>query len=131
MTRPEPAQHFETVRGRRHILVVDDNLALANAIECTLAFAGHQVTCTSDSGDIFALLAEMKPDLLITDVIIPDMDTIDLIGELRQSHWAMKIIAISGNPYLLRLAAQHGADRTLAKPFDLRELSKLVDATLI
>ena len=125
------AEHFpETDRQARNILVIDDNPVLANAIECSLAFAGHKVASANGSGDVLDLLETMKPDLLITDVIIPDMDTIDLIGALRQSHRPMKIIAISGNPHLLRIAAQHGADSTLAKPFDLGALRNLVDATL-
>lgn len=113
-------------RPSYNILVVDDNPILANAIECTLAFNGHKVASATNGGDIFGLLAAMQPDILITDMIIPDMDAIDLISDLRRSHLPMKIIAISGNPFLLKMAAQQGADHVLAKPFDLSMLNGLI-----
>jgi CheY-like chemotaxis protein len=76
------------------------------------------------------LVALLNPDLVITDVIMPEIDTIDAIAELRQSHPALKIIAISGNPHLLTLAAKHGANHVLAKPFSLHQLGLLVKVAL-
>ena len=115
---------------RRSILVIEDNPTLAAAIEITLAKAGHKTVSSTDGTRIFDLLAELKPDLLVTDVILPDCDSIDFIDDLRRAHLDMKIIAISGNPHLLRLAAKHGANHVLAKPFDLNALKLLIDVTL-
>jgi DNA-binding response OmpR family regulator len=115
---------------QRSILVIEDNPTLAEAIEITLANAGHKTVSSTKGAGLFDLLNELKPDLLVTDVILPDCDSIDLIDDLRRARLDMKIIAISGNPHLLRLAAKHGADHVLAKPFDLNALKLLIDVTL-
>ena len=112
------------------ILVIEDNPTLAEAIEITLSKAGHKTVSATDGTRVFDLLGELKPDLLVTDVILPEFDSIDFIDDLRRAHLDMKIIAISGNPHLLRLAAKHGADHVLAKPFDLRALQLLIDVAL-
>ena len=112
------------------ILVIEDNPTLAEAIEVTLAKAGHKTMSATNGERIFDLLSELKPDLLVTDVILPEFDSIDFIDDLRRAHLDMKIIAISGNPYLLTLAAKHGADHVLAKPFDLNALKLLIDVAL-
>jgi two-component system response regulator AtoC len=115
---------------QHRILVIEDNPTLAEAIEITLTKAGHKTVSATDGARIFDLLRELKPDLLVTDVILPDFDSIDLIDDLRHAAGGMKIIAISGNPHLLRLAAKHGADHVLAKPFDLGALRLLIDVAL-
>ena len=112
------------------ILVIEDNPTLAEAIEITLSKAGHTAISATDGARVFDLLRELKPDLLVTDVILPEFDSIDFIDDLRRAHLDMKIIAISGNPHLLRLAAKHGADHVLAKPFDLKALKLLIDVAL-
>lgn len=115
---------------QHNILVIDDNTHLADAIEFMLTKAGHKTRAASSGAGAFDLMWKLKPDLVITDVILPDLDSIDLIEELRRVHQDMKIIAISGNPHLLRLAAKQGADHTLAKPFDLNKLKILIDVAL-
>jgi YesN/AraC family two-component response regulator len=69
-----------------------------------------------------AAVAERLPDLLITDIIMPDQEGIGLIMSLRQKHKALKILAISGGGRLshtdyLQMAERLGANATLAKPF--------------
>jgi len=110
----------------RRILVIDDDRDIVETIEHILRASGHDVRSTTHGKDAFRLVALLNPDLVITDVIMPEIDTIDTIAELRRSYPALNIIAISGNPHLLTLASKHGANHVLAKPFSLHQLMLLV-----
>lgn len=75
------------------------------------------------------------PDLVITDILMPDKEGIETILDLRRRYPSIRIIAISGggrtgNKDFLRTAKHLGADRTLAKPFGLGELLKVVREVL-
>ena len=132
--RPSQDKQIQTVdpfsstsgdAGRR-ILVIDDDRDIVETIEHILRAAGHDVRSTIHGKDAFRLVALLYPDLVITDVIMPEIDTINTIAELRRSYPALNIIAISGNPHLLTLASKHGANHVLAKPFSLHQLMLLV-----
>ncbi|MGH6828813.1 MAG: response regulator [Rhizomicrobium sp.] len=112
------------------ILVIEDNSGVIEVIRRALETAGHEV-CTSLNGlDVFSLFERFDPELLITDVIMPELDTIDTIVECRRRRPSTGIIAISGNRHLLTIAAKHGADFVLAKPFGPGQLNALVRTAL-
>ena len=112
------------------ILVIEDDRDIVETIELILRSAGHDVKSTTHGKDALRLVELLNPDLVITDVIMPEIDTLDAIGELRRTYPGLKIIAISGNPHLLTLASKRGADQVLAKPFSLNKLTALVKLTL-
>jgi two-component system nitrogen regulation response regulator GlnG len=112
------------------ILVIEDDHDIVETIELILRSDGHDVKSTTHGKDALRLVELLNPDLVITDVIMPEIDTLDAIGELRRTYPALKIIAISGNPHLLTLASKHGANQVLAKPFSLNKLKALVKLTL-
>jgi CheY-like chemotaxis protein len=114
----------------RQILLIEDDRDIIETIEHILRAGGHDVKSTTHGKDAFRLIALLNPDLVITDVIMPEIDTIDAIAEFRRAYPRLKIIAISGNPYLLTLAAKHGANHVLAKPFNLHQLTVLVKVAL-
>lgn len=116
---------------RRRILLVDDDADLLDALEHVLRLGGYDVAPTTHGGDIFRLLDLLKPDVIVTDVIMAEIDTLDAIATVRQSHPCTKIIAISGNPHLLTLAGKSGADYVLAKPFRGYQLNHLVETALL
>jgi len=115
--------------GRR-ILVIEDDPDIVETVERILRSAGHDVKSTTRGDDAFRLVSLLNPELVITDVIMPEIDTIDAIAQFRRLYPRLKIIAISGNPHLLTLAAKNGANHTLAKPFSLHQLSVLVKVAL-
>lgn len=129
MPSAKQAENTESSAGRR-ILVIEDDQDIAETIEHMLKSVGHDVKSTTHGSDAFRLIALLNPDLVITDVIMPEIDTIDAIAELRRTHPSLKMIAISGNPHLLTLAAKHGANHVLAKPFSLHQLTLLVKIAL-
>lgn len=120
----------DTSRIHGSILLIDDNPGVVGALEVILRSAGHEVHSTTHGGDTFRLIDLLKPRLVITDVIMEEIDTLDVIGDLRRRHPDIKIVAISGNPHLLTLAAKRGADHILAKPFGAHRLNTLVKAAL-
>ena len=104
---------------------------VAKTIEYAVRTIGCAVTHSVHGRDAIKLFELIDPHLVITDVILPEADTFDMIGELRRFYPAAKILAISGNPHLLRLAAKHGVNDVLPKPFDINRLNTLVKGMLV
>ena len=117
-------------RMNYRIFLKEDDLTVAKTIEYALKTIGCEVTHSVHGRDAIKLFELIDPDLVITDVILPEADTFDMIGLLRRFHPAAKILAISGNPHLLMLAAKHGANHVLPKPFDVNRLNMLVKVML-
>jgi len=86
----------EVAGGRAQILVVDDDRAFCETIAKCLAQRGYDVVC-ADGGEAAAeAIEERKPDLIVTDVMMPGMDGIDLINWLHDHAIDVPVIAISG-----------------------------------
>src|ERR1700690_833753 len=117
------------------ILLVDDNPGLLAMQRGFLEHGGHVVT-PANNGKEAVERAQREPfDLLITDLVMPEKEGIEIIIELHRQFPAMKIIAISGGGRInskdyLDLAAKLGASKTLSKPFSGKDLLAAV-ASLI
>lgn len=117
------------------ILVIDDEAAVRGLVATILRNAGHEVIETSDGKKGIDILSREPFDLLITDLLMPEKDGIEIIMEARRDHPAIRIIAMSGGGMAapseyLPMAELLGAERTLAKPFTGAELRALVDSVL-
>jgi CheY-like chemotaxis protein len=113
------------------ILVVDDDEALRTSVSRMLRGIGHVVREAVDGADALRSVRIAPPDLIITDIMMPDSDGIELIGAVKTIHPAVRIIAISGRAAfgdldLLNLAGMIGADVTLTKPMSPDELLEAV-----
>lgn len=118
------------------ILVIDDEPQLCRSISRTLEVAGFDTLTAGDGTEGMMLLGQFRPQLVITDLIMPVMAGIETIIEIRRTTPAMKIIAMSGGgatgdgtPFL-EAAMKIGADATLLKPFRVAELLDTVDLVL-
>jgi CheY-like chemotaxis protein len=111
------------------ILFVDDDNVISTLSKRVLAEAGHTVFLATTGREALAMLKSAAPDLVITDLVMPDMDGLELIRTLLQSSPALKIIAISGEfqGEFLRVAKAFGAKASLQKLFDPLELLRLVN----
>ena len=100
------------------ILVVDDEAEVRGFIREVLSKAGYQIVDAGNSRQAKAALSSQHVDLMILDLVMPEQEGIEIIGELRRTHPKLKIIAISGalGGQLLNAAARSGAWATLAKP---------------
>ena len=105
-----------------YILIVDDDKAIRLMMRNILEAAGHEIHDEADGRPGEAAVGRRLPDLLITDIIMPDQEGVGLIMNLRQKYKDLKILAISGGGRLshtdyLQMAKRLGANATLAKPF--------------
>lgn len=112
------------------ILVIEDDAGIVQIIRRALEMAGHQVRITMHGRDALELFDSFDPHLIITDIILPDVDAIDTIVECRRRRPDTKIIATSGNMHLLTVAEKHGVDYVLPKPFGPGQLNALVKMAL-
>ena len=117
------------------VLVLDDNEILVTVVTEALQEAGYDVMGTKDSKNLEKILQNQSFDLLITDIIMPDKEGIEIIIHVRENYSNMKVLAISGKDMggsfnILELASGIGADATLKKPFTNSELIKTVNNLL-
>ena len=113
------------------ILVVEDADYLLDVIGATLELAGHDVSLAGSGKEAVRLCQERAIDLVITDLVMPDMGGLELIHSLRQSHPNLPVIAISGaSNGRLKVATELGAVGTLEKPFTASDLLAMVDKIL-
>lgn len=117
------------------ILVVDDDPQILNMLRTILEREGHSVDEAQDGKTARIMYESGKYDLLVTDVVLPGKEGLDLILELNRIYPGMKVIAISGGDkiepeYYLDLATILGAQTTLAKPFAPSEFMEKVRSVL-
>lgn len=117
------------------ILIVDDQDFVRFTLKQVLERAGHEVTEASNGEDAIQQLEMVQPDLLITDILMPEKGGIEIIAELKVSHPDVKIVAMSGggrteNMDYLELATATGADATLLKPFRAQDVRDMLARTL-
>ena len=117
------------------ILVIDDDDAFRRMLRRTLERAGHSVTEAGDGAQGLKVLRDIAVDLVITDLIMPEMEGIETIRALRHDYPELGIIAMSGGGRMtpdgyLAAAKGFGAARVLAKPFENEELFAAIEAAL-
>ncbi len=117
------------------ILVIDDDPMVRKAIERILDRKGYDVVMADDGRRGLKLFESEQPDLVITDIIMPEREGIETIRAIHKIRPGAKIIAISGggrvgNVDFLTLAAKLGAREIIAKPFDPLELTRSVSRCL-
>lgn len=100
-----------------------------------LVSAGHDVIAVSDGDTALAQLEAAPVDLVITDIVMPGREGIELILEIRRRFAALPVIAVSGGQLpggqdILDMAHRLGAIRALAKPFRPRQLVDMVEICL-
>lgn len=117
------------------ILVIDDDPMVRNTISRILDRKGYDVVLAGDGRYGLKLFESEQPDLVITDIIMPEREGIETIRAIHKICPTAKIIAISGggrvgNVDFLTLAAKLGAREIIAKPFEPTELTASVSRCL-
>src|SRR5260370_17120171 len=105
------------------VLVIDDDVAVRQTIALLLEDAGSEVVQAGDGKEGFRAFERARPDLIVTDIIMPEKEGIQTIIDIRKQDPNLPIIAISGggrigNTDFLEIAARLGASTTLPQPFD-------------
>jgi two-component system, NtrC family, nitrogen regulation response regulator GlnG len=114
------------------ILVADDDGAIRTVISRALGRLGHDVRVASNAATLWRWIEEGDGDLVVTDVVMPDENGLDLIPRIQNIRPDLKIIVMSAQNTLLTAvkAAERGAFEYLPKPFDLNELASIVQRAL-
>jgi DNA-binding response OmpR family regulator len=118
------------------ILIVEDNLEMLEILKMALEKEGYEVLIASGGQAGLDEYNKNQVDLVITDIVMPDIDGLEFVRAVRLVDKATKIIAISGGghemdaSYALNVADIYGADVELYKPFELDELMQMTKACL-
>jgi two-component system cell cycle response regulator CpdR len=107
-----------------HILLAEDDESLRKFLAQALTRAGHAVTDFGDGSDAYECLKGFRFDLLLTDIVMPGMDGIELAKRAAEQNEALKIMFITG---FAAVALHPNSDapkqaKVLSKPFHLREI---------
>ena len=128
-----------------NILIIDDESDVRDSIAKVLTREGHAVLTAEGARSGLEILAENQVDVLVTDIIMPGMDGVQAIRQVKTVKPEVKIVAISGGgnfgldsyqpnaittTAFLQAAADAGADRILTKPFERAELIDCVASVL-
>ena len=111
------------------VLVIDDQEPLRALLCVTLDAAGYEVLEASNGRLGLELFQERSADLIITDIVMPEMDGLELMLELTRNFLNVKVIAISGgleSEGTLHVATLLGARQTFHKPLDMDKLLSAV-----
>ena len=111
------------------ILIIEDEEPTRVLLRTALEAAGHEVREASNGRIGLALYRDRPPDLVITDIRMPEMSGLDMILELTREFLNAKVIAISGEQgeeHVLGVAKLLGARQTLHKPFSMEQLLNAV-----
>ena len=118
----------------RKILVVDDEAVLAETIAYNLEQAGYQVTTASDGASALEAARSETPDLVILDIMLPEMDGLEVCRQLRResntSTTPIMMLTAKGDEIDKVVGLEVGADDYVTKPFGRRELLARVRALL-
>jgi len=117
------------------ILILDDETSILLMLKKMLERAGHEVEIALNGSDGMELFKKNKPDLLITDIIMPNKDGLEVVLELRKKYPELKIIAISGGGRIhpegyLPSAKHFGANLIFQKPLVQKEFLEAVSSLL-
>ena len=114
------------------ILVADDDRAIRTVLIQAIGRLGHQVRATGNAATLWRWVSEGEGDVVITDVVMPDENGLDLVPRIRKLRPELRIIVMSAQNTLLTAvrATERGAYEYLPKPFDLKELLSIVQRAL-
>ncbi|MBA2484748.1 MAG: response regulator [Nitrospira sp.] len=115
------------------IMVIDDEASIRSLLREVLEKAGHHVVEAQDGREALNLYQKNKADLLIMDLLMPEVDGLEATLQLTREYLDTKIIAMTGaqgDRNFLEIAKLFGAHQAFEKPFDLKDMLNAVEAEL-
>lgn len=119
-----------------HILLIEDDEEYRTMLSQMLAMDNHKVTTASNGEEGLRKFASERPELVITDILMPSLDGIDVLKKIREAGDVVPVIAISGGrrtitaEFNLDSALLMGARAVLAKPFSRQQLRDAINRAL-
>ena len=120
--------------GERHrVLIIDDDDSFRAVMEEVLSMEEYEVVTASHAREGLALIKTTDFDVILTDIIMPDIEGIELIMKVGENHPRVYLIAMSGGGMVnaedyLECARDLGADTVLKKPFSFDQLHEVLEA---
>lgn len=108
------------------ILVIDDEAPIRALLSTVLQSAGHEVVEASTGREGLALYRQKPADLVIVDLLMPELSGLDTILEFTREFLDVKVIGMSGDESMLNTARLLGARQSLQKPFEVEKLLGVV-----
>ncbi len=117
------------------ILIIDDDAKMRDALKQYFDEGGYRVIEASNGKNALTLLQNDRPDLVITDIFMAEMDGVEVIMNIREKYPDIRIIAMSGGstisaPDCLDAASDLGAADIFHKPFALKDMMRSVKALI-
>ena len=117
---------------RKKILIIEDEENLVKGLKLNLADEGYEVDWASNGSEGLRKALKEKPDLIILDIMLPEMDGLEVCRELRQKNIGIPILMLTakGEEIDKVVGLEIGADDYITKPFSVRELLARIKAHL-
>lgn len=117
------------------VLIVDDDPQMLRLLTDIVELDNHDVLLAQDGALAMGFFDHQLPDLMITDILMPNKEGLELISEVREKYQNIKIIAYSGGgssdpESYLEFASGMGADRVFSKPMPLAKLREEIQTLL-
>ena len=120
-----------TISDKGNILVVDDESQITRVLKTTLTSLGYGTRVAGDGDEAVQIMKDWSPDLVITDLSMPNMDGLALCRQIRQkSRIPIIVLSVKGEERTKVEALDSGADDYVTKPFSTQELLARVRAAL-
>ena len=115
----------------KHILVVDDESQITRVLRTSLSSHGYDIRVANDGETALEIMKDWSPDLVITDLAMPNMDGLELCRRLRvKTQIPIIVLSVRGEERTKVKALDAGADDYVTKPFGMEELLARVRANL-
>ena len=122
--------YYNFVESKKKILIVDDDLTLHHLIGRFLSYNGYITEVASNCATARMKFKEFQPDLVVSDINLPDDTGLNFCEEVHQSNvMIIMLSSMTDNNYILEAFAK-GADDYITKPFDLQVLKARIEALL-
>ena len=113
----------------RRILIVDDEESVCEVTKLLVEMTGNIAVCVNDGAAALREMAAQSYDAVIVDMLMPEMDGVELIHEVRRRVSPPRLIAMSGGGHIpkesyLQIAHMSGADALLPKPFNREQVER-------
>ena len=113
---------------KKKVLVIEDEQKLAESVKNFLVLKGYTVTVSTSGKEGLELVKKINPDVVVTDIIMPQMDGYSMVKEIRKERRGIPIIVMTAKDKMKELFAIEGIDAFLSKPFDLQVLEDKIKA---
>ena len=109
--------------GRKHILIIEDDMHIAEGMKLNLSLQKYEVTIATDGPSGLRLWKEVQPDLIVLDIMLPSIDGLTVLQNIRLEDERIPILIVSakGAPDEKIKGFSYGVDDYMSKPFNLDE----------